>query len=104
MAQVDLPSDSVLLAYELLHVEAALSSLVAHVTIAQDTDGSPLLSVLTESADLLLYSVDATMGTVTKRSSTVTGVEAAVTIDLCAEHVTGATHAALCCSRQVGLA
>jgi hypothetical protein len=88
--QIDLPVDSVALAYDLVHVEElADNTTVAHVGLAQDADGTPLLAVLSGTGRLTLYGVDVATGGVVKRPAAIEGVEAIVTIELCAPHLTG---------------
>jgi hypothetical protein len=95
--QVDLPSDKVQLAYDLMHAEEPAASAIAHVGMTQDTSGSSMVAVLIASGNLLFYSVDESSGAVAKRAEEVDGVEGLVTISLCAQHLTGMCLLLLCC-------
>lgn len=90
LVQVNLPADSVVLAYDLVYSGESSAGPVAHVTMAQDLDGSAVLAVLSVSGQLSFFAVNAATGTVTRKSNVTEGVEAAVSVELAAEHLTGA--------------
>jgi hypothetical protein len=89
--QVQLPTEGVFLAYDLMHAETLKEEdTVAHVALSHDADAGPLLAVLGSSGVLDFYSVHLASGTVTKRARMWDGVEAIETIALQNAALTGA--------------
>lgn len=93
---MQLPTEGVQLAYELMHVEVLDNSdTVAHVALSHDAEAGPLLAMLTSTGRLGFYSVHLASGTVAKRSQVWDNVEAIVAIELQNAALTGAFLASL---------